>query len=83
MHAWHKPEARLVRPLLKRGQASGAFNSELPLDWMQSVVLELVHAASRDVSSGRLSDTIAERTLIATVSGALAAPGRAHRAARP
>lgn len=83
LHALHKPVARLVRPVLERGQASGAFNSELPLNWMQSVVLELVRAASRDVSSGRLSDTIAERTLIATVSGALAAPTTSQPVARP
>lgn len=74
MHALHQPAVRLIRPLLKRGQASGAFNRELPLEWMLSVLLELVHTASREVTTGRLSEANAERTLIATVSGALAAP---------
>ena len=32
--ALHQPVLRLVRPLLKRGQASGAFNPDLPVDWM-------------------------------------------------
>lgn len=82
LHALHQPVVRLVRPLLKRGQASGAFNSQLSVDWMQTVVLELVHAASREVTTGRLSERIAERTLIATVSGALAAPSVSRPVAR-
>src|SRR5689334_20745162 len=52
MHAVHQPVLRLVRPLLKRGQASGAFNPDLPTDWMLTVLLELIHAASRDVTTG-------------------------------
>jgi AcrR family transcriptional regulator len=76
LQALHGPVVGLVRPLLKRGQASGAFNPELPIEWMLSVVLELVHAASREVSAGKLSGAEAERALIATVTGALAAPGQ-------
>ena len=30
MHALHQPILRLIRPLLRRGQASGAFNPDLP-----------------------------------------------------
>jgi AcrR family transcriptional regulator len=72
MRALHQPIVRLVRPLLKRGQRTGAFNPELPIEWMLTVLLELVHAASREVAAGRLSEAKAERTLIETVSGALA-----------
>ena len=38
MRALHRPILRLVRPLLRRGQASGAFNPDLPLDWMLTVL---------------------------------------------
>ena len=83
MRAVHQPVARIIRPLLKRGQASGAFNPELPIEWMLTVLLELVHATSREVTAGRLPEAKAEQALIATASGALAAPppqrGRAHR----
>lgn len=72
MRALHQPIVRLVRPLLKRGQASGAFNSELPIEWMLTVLLELIHAASREVTAGRLPDEKAQRVLIASVTGALA-----------
>lgn len=53
MRALHQPIVRLVRPLLKRGQASGAFNPDLPIEWMLTVLLELMHAASREVTAGR------------------------------
>jgi AcrR family transcriptional regulator len=74
MRALHQPVLRLVRPLLKRGQASGAFNPDLPLDWMLTVLLELIHAASRDVSAGALPADKAERALIASITGAFAPP---------
>jgi AcrR family transcriptional regulator len=69
--ALHQPIARLVRPLLKRGQISGAFNPHLSVEWMLTVLLELVHTATREVSAGRLSQANAEEALIATVTGAL------------
>jgi AcrR family transcriptional regulator len=72
MHALHQPILRLIRPLLKGGQASGAFNPDLPLDWMLVVLLELIHAASREVTTGRLPADKAERALIATIAGAFA-----------
>ena len=72
MHALHQPILRLIRPLLKRGQASGAFNPDLPLDWMLTVLLELIHAASLAVTTGRLPADTAEPALIATIRGAFA-----------
>jgi AcrR family transcriptional regulator len=76
MHALHRPVLRLVRPLLKRGQANGAFNPDLPIDWMLTVLLELIHAASRDVSAGTLPEHKAERALIASVTGAFSRPDK-------
>jgi hypothetical protein len=73
---------RLIRPLLERGQASAAFNPDLPIEWMLTVLLELIHAASRDVSAGRLADEKAEHALIASVLGALASPHPHRRAGR-
>ena len=72
MRALHQPILRLIRPLLKRGQASGAFNPDLPLDWMLTVLLELIHAASREVTTGRLPTDKAERAMITTISRAFA-----------
>lgn len=71
LRALHEPVLELLYPLLERGQASGAFNPDLPLDWMLAILLELIHAASREVGAGRLSEEAAERALLATVVGAL------------
>jgi AcrR family transcriptional regulator len=79
--ALHKPVLGLIRPLLKRGQASGAFNPDLPLDWMLTVLLELMHAASREVATG-LPEEKAERALIASVTGAFSPPTNRRRARR-
>jgi hypothetical protein len=40
---------------------------------MLVVILELIHAASRSVSTGALTDGKAERVLVATTLGALSA----------
>jgi AcrR family transcriptional regulator len=82
LRALHQPILRLIRPLLKRGQASGAFNSELPIEWMLTVLLELIHAASREYSTNKLPEHKAEATLIATVLGALSSPKPQQRARR-
>ena len=73
LRALHEPVLGLVRPLLERGQTSGNFDPDLPVDWMLTVVLELIHAASREVSAGRMPEDVAERALLASVAGALAA----------
>ena len=85
MHEFHEPVLGLMREVLERGQASGAFNPDQPVGWMLTVVLELVHAASREVSAGRMSEESAERALITSVVGALS-PDRStarRRSRRP
>lgn len=72
LRALHGPVLELIKPLLERGQGGGDFNPDLPVDWMLTVLLELIHATSREVSAGRLPDDRAEGVLIATVTGALA-----------
>jgi TetR/AcrR family transcriptional regulator, mexCD-oprJ operon repressor len=82
LRSTHEPILRRIRPLLKRGQNTGAFNRDLSLGWMQTVLLELIHAASREVSADRLSEPEAERALIATVTGALAPPPKSQATGR-
>lgn len=77
----HQPVLRLIRPLLKRGQRDGAFNPDLPIEWMLTVLLELIHVASREYSTRRLPEDKAEAALIATVLGALS--GRQPQRTRP
>jgi AcrR family transcriptional regulator len=81
LRAMHAAVLGQLRPLLKRGQASGAFNPDLPPGWMLTLILELIHAASREFSSGRLSEKAAARALIASVTGAVS-PENRHRKPR-
>jgi TetR/AcrR family transcriptional regulator, mexCD-oprJ operon repressor len=69
--AMHEPVLRLLRPILERGQARGEFNADVPVDWLLTVVLELVHAASREVTAGGLPADTAERALLTAVLGAV------------
>jgi AcrR family transcriptional regulator len=78
VRALHGPVLGLLADLLRRGQADGSFDDALPVEWLLTVILELVHAASREVTAGRMTDEEAERALLATLTGALAA--RAPRA---
>ncbi len=75
----HGPVLTLVRPLLSRGQAAGTFNPELPIDWMLTVLLELIHAASLSLTSGALPAERAEQVLVETALGAFSAPRLVHR----
>jgi AcrR family transcriptional regulator len=72
LRALHEPVLGQIAPIVERGRESGAFAADVPLHWQLTVVLELVHAASREVSAGRLREDEAERALLASVAGALA-----------
>lgn len=82
LRALHQPVLRQLRPLLKRGQQSGAFNRELPIEWMLTVLLELIHAASHEYSTGSLPADKAEAALITSVLGALSPPQPQRRPGR-
>jgi AcrR family transcriptional regulator len=69
------PALAPVRALLVRGQDGGAFDSELPVEWLVGTITDLIHAASRQVTSGAMDAGAAERVLLRTARAAL----RAHR----
>ena len=63
--------------LVARGQADGAFRSDLPLEWLVAAFFSLVHAAGEEVGAGRMDPKVAADVLEATVLGMLAVPPRA------
>jgi AcrR family transcriptional regulator len=71
LRALHEPVLGRIRPLLARGQRGGVFNADVPVDWLLTVVLDLVHAASREVTAGRLPAPRAESALVDAVLGAV------------
>lgn len=61
----------VVRGLIIRGQQSQEFDPELPADWLLTIVVDLIHAASRQVSSGAMSSQAAQRALLRTATAVL------------
>ncbi len=68
-----EPALAPVRTLIRRGRRSGEFDPELPVEWVIGVITDLIHAASRQVSAGAMRPQAAERALLRTARGALAA----------
>jgi AcrR family transcriptional regulator len=73
-----EPALAPLRSLIERGQRSGAFDPELPADWLIGTLTDLIHAASREVTAGAMTADAAERALLRTAAAALTA----HRPAR-
>ncbi|WP_229375448.1 TetR/AcrR family transcriptional regulator [Streptomyces spirodelae] len=51
----HAPVTALLERVVRRGQASGAFDDRLPTDWLVTATIALAHAASEQAEGGRLS----------------------------
>jgi AcrR family transcriptional regulator len=75
LHRRHRPVLALLGSLIERGQRAGTFRSDLPAAWHLSMLLALIHAASGEVQSKRLSAEQIESALVTTVLGALGATG--------
>ena len=73
LHAMHQPVLAVLTPLIERGQRDGSFRSGVPATWHLSMLLALVHAASGELSSGRIPVAQVEAALVASVRGATSA----------
>lgn len=58
--------------LIARGQAEGAFRTDLPHDWLVTVTYSLMHAVAEEVNARRLPPSAAAAILEATLLAALA-----------
>ena len=82
LHDRHGSVLGELLPLIQRGQADGAFRTDVPAEWHLSMVMALIHAGSAELRAGRVSDDNAEAALVATVLGAISGdPARACRRA--
>jgi AcrR family transcriptional regulator len=59
-----------VRALIVRGQREGAFRTDLPRDWLVTVMYSLLHATADEVLAGRLDPGEAPDVLESTVLSA-------------
>jgi AcrR family transcriptional regulator len=66
-----QPALAPVRAVLARGQGSGEFDPELPVEWLIGILTDIIHAASRQVTAGAMEPDAAERLLLRTASATL------------
>ena len=64
-----------VQALIERGQRAGAFRTDLPVTWLASLSMSVMHGAASDVSAGRLTAAQAPSVITATMLAALTPPG--------
>ncbi len=71
LHRRHLPVTTQLAPLIERGQAAGIFRSDLPVSWQLAVIRAIVHAASNELRSGRISAHEVEPAMLTTVLAAI------------
>jgi AcrR family transcriptional regulator len=75
IHQAHGQVLGRVQAVIERGQDAGAFRADLPLPWLVSLAMNVMHAAAAEVSAGRLTSGQAPSVVAGTLLAALTAPG--------
>jgi AcrR family transcriptional regulator len=73
LHRRHLPMTTLLVPLIERGQRDGIFRSDLPITWHLAVIRAIVHTASHELQSGRITEREVEAAMLSTALAAIAA----------
>jgi AcrR family transcriptional regulator len=71
LHHRHGAVLAALESLIRRGQRTASFRTEVPVAWHLSMLVALIHAASAEMRAGRLPAEQVESALVATVLGAL------------
>jgi AcrR family transcriptional regulator len=71
LHAMNQPVLAVLVPLIELGQRDGTFRTDVPPAWHLSMLLALIHAASGELTAGRLPEAEVEAALVTTVLGAV------------
>jgi AcrR family transcriptional regulator len=66
----HQAALDPLRRLIIRGQRSGEFRDDQPVEWMVTVLYALLHAAAEDVLNGRLEEHSAAELIHGSTLGA-------------
>jgi AcrR family transcriptional regulator len=71
LHRRHLPVMTLFVPLIERGQKDGVFRRDVPVSWHLAVIRAIVHTASAELQSGRISEADVEQAMLDTVLAAI------------
>jgi AcrR family transcriptional regulator len=74
MRRAHASAQTVITDLVERGRNEGAFRDDLPVGWLVTSLLALIHAAAEEVRSGTLSRDQSAEVLLRTVAGLFAPP---------
>ena len=81
-HASHHDVRVTIEGLMRRGRSEGVFRADLPVDWLVTSTLALIHAASALTESGQMDHRRSLQLLVTTVEelwvGRTGAPGPAR-----
>jgi AcrR family transcriptional regulator len=75
----HEAPALRVEQLIRRGQAQGAFRTDLPIEWLVNVLHYVIHGASQERRAGRLREADAAKVVTASAQALLAASNATTR----
>jgi AcrR family transcriptional regulator len=67
-----EPAVQPIRALIIRGQRSRQFDTTVPADWLLGLVVDMIHAASAQVSAGTMDPATAEQALLRSAAAVLA-----------
>jgi AcrR family transcriptional regulator len=71
MRAAHHSARRAIRELVERGRERGSFRDDVPVGWLVTAILALIHATAEEVRTGELDPDDALHTLSITIADLL------------
>ncbi len=77
MRRAHHTARTVIRRLIERGQREGVFRTDVPVGWLVTACLALIHAAAEEARTGQLSSKAALDVLLVTVLDLFTGPSAA------
>jgi AcrR family transcriptional regulator len=71
MRQSHASARDTIGELIRRGRKDGSFRTDLPVSWLVTASLALMHATAEEVRTGQLDAQTAPHTLVLTITGLL------------
>lgn len=72
----HRAAHQTLGALLERGRADGSFRSDLPVGWLVTTCIAVIHACAGEVRAGRVEERDAVGILTTTILGLFAGRGQ-------
>jgi TetR/AcrR family transcriptional regulator, mexCD-oprJ operon repressor len=71
----HDRVLQRVRSIIDRGRRAGVFRDDVPVSWLVTTAMSLMHAAADDTTAGRLDPADAAQVITTTLLAAFTPPG--------